>query len=256
MTVAVAMGALAGRARAAPLDPRVRDAIAAEMMPDDPLGAADGEILARVHLSLTAGTRDDDERTRGRRTIETIARRHARLLMRWLLGDDRRVALGYERGALMDVLISSRDARANAVAVDALLARPGLGYCMRALPRFSSSSSSRPSSRGGRLAAVLTDLEVIESLRRQAALLLLSDGTPEQAERTAQMARRRVEEIATLRPGVVRRWLLDQTDAGIFDSYRAAVVSSFSASTSRMLRILAEQVASRRAHLAPTSPIA
>ena len=218
-------------------------------MPDDALSAADGEVLAELHRALVpgAGSLSLDRAADARRSIESLTRRHPGLTLRWLLGADRRVALGYERGALMDVLITSQDSRARALAIDALLERPGLGYCMRALPARS---------RAGRLSRIVDDLAVVEELRREVARLLLSVGDPTEAARTHDLARARAEAIAAARPDVVRRWLLDETDAGIFDSYRATIVRTFLGSAHPGLRALAAEVAGRRPRLAPASAVA
>jgi len=55
---------------------------------------------------------------------------------------------------------------------------------------------------------------------------------------------------------VVRRWMLDETDAGIFDNYRATIVRSFLSSAHPGLRALAAEVAGRRARLASISAVA
>jgi len=219
--------------------------IAREMMPDDALSASDGEVLAELHraLALHAASRSLD-RDDGRRSIESLTRHHPGLTLRWLLGADHQVALGYERGALMDVLITSQDSRAHALAVDALLERPGLGYCMRALPARA---------RAGRLARIVDELGVVEALRREGARLLLSVGDPTEAAQTHAAARARAEAITEARPDVVRRWLLDESDAGIFDSYRATIVRSFLGSANPGLRALAAEVAGRRARLTPVA---
>jgi hypothetical protein len=223
-------------------------AIAREMMPDDVLSASDGAVLAELHRALAPGTTSGSlDPADIRRSIESLTRRHPGLTLRWLLGADRRVALGYERGALMDILITSQDSRAHALAVDALLERPGLGYCMRALPARA---------RAGRLARIVDELAVVEALRREGARLLLSVGDPAEAARTHAAARARAEAITAARPDVVRRWLLDETDAGIFDSYRATIVRSFLGSAHPGLRALAAEVAGRRARLAPSAAVA
>lgn len=234
-------------AGAAPFDDRTATAVAREMMPDDVLTPTEGEILAQVHRALVPGgpgAADEVERASFRRNVELMTHQHARLLRRWLLSADQRVALGYERAALMDILITSHDASAHALGVEALLARPGLGYCMRALP---------PPARAGRLAVVVEKLAVVEDLRREAARLLLSVGEPAEAARTSAGAKGRAERIARAHPDVVRRWLLDETDAGIFDTYRAAVVGAFAGSADRSLRELAAEVGSRRPRLATTA---
>ena len=222
--------------------------IAREMMPDDALSISDGEVLAELHRALAPGAASRSlDRAEPRRTIEALTRHHPGLVLRWLLSADRGVALGYERGALMDVLISSKEPHAHALAVDTLIERPGLGYCMRALP---------PRARAGRLARVVDELAVVEDLRREAALLLLSVGDPVEAARTHASARTRAHAIAAARPDVIRRWLLDETDAGIFDSYRATIVRSFLDSALPGLRALAAEVAGRRARLAPATAVA
>jgi hypothetical protein len=214
---------------------------AVEMMPDDALSPTDERALAQLRDAIETTGPDEPGR---RRAIEGIARRHASLVLRWLLGDQQRVALGYERGALLDVLVTSSDGRARALGAEALLARPGLGYCMRALP---------PVARAGRLAAVVRDLGIVEALRRETARLLLTVGEPAEAARTHEAARAHAERIALDQPRVVRRWLLDETDAGLFDTYRAEVVAAFLASTAPPLRALALEVAARRARLAPAA---
>ena len=257
MVVASLITTPSGSARAGEVsaDPRAptsvaRDtaALAREMMPDDALSVSDGEVLAELHRALAPGVSSGPlDGAEPRRNIEALARRHPSLLLRWLLGADHRVALGYERGALMDVLITSQDARAHALAVDSLLERPGLGYCMRALPTRA---------RAGRLVRIVDELRVVEELRREAARLLLSVGDPAEAARTHTAARTRVEAIAAARPDVVRRWLLDETDAGIFDTYRATIVGSLLGSAHPGLRALAGEVAGRRTRLAPTAALA
>jgi hypothetical protein len=218
--------------------------VALEMMPDDALSPADERALAQLREALQMVGLDEPGRRAGRRAIEGIAHRHTGLLLRWLLGDERHVALGYERGALLDVLVTSTDARARAVGADALLTRPGLGYCMRALPSVE---------RAGRLASVVRDLGVVEALRREAARLLLTVGEPVDAARAHDEARAGAERIALDQPRVVRRWLLDETDAGLLDTYRVEVVATFLASAAPSLRALASDVAARRARLAPAA---
>jgi hypothetical protein len=215
--------------------------VAFEMMPDDALSPADERALAQLREALETMTFDEAGRRTGRRAIESIARRHTGLLLRWLLGDERQVALGYQRGALLDVLVTSTDARARAVGAEALLTRPGLGYCMRALP---------PVERAGRLASVVRDLGVVEGLRREAARLLLTVGEPAEAARAHDDARAHAERIALDQPRIVRRWLLDETDVGLFDTYRVEVVAAFLASADPSLRALASDVAVRRTRLA------
>lgn len=216
--------------------------VALEMMPDDALSAADQRALAQLRDAMDTMAQDELGRRAGRRAIEGIARHHAGLLQRWLLGDQRRVALGYERGAVLDVLVTSSDGRSRSLGAEVLLARPGLGYCMKALP---------PVEKAGRLASVVRDLDVVEALRREAARLLLTVGEPDEAARSHGEARARAEQIALDQPHVVRRWLLDETDAGLFDSYRAEVVAAFLASAAPPLRALAIEVAARRTRLAP-----
>jgi hypothetical protein len=218
--------------------------VAFEMMPDDALSPTDERGLAQLRGALETMTLDEAGRRTGRRAIESLARRHTGLLLRWLLGDERHVALGYERGALLDVLVTSTDARARAVGTEALLTRPGLGYCMRALP---------PLERAGRLASVVRDLGVVEGLRREAARLLLTVGDPAEAARAQDEARAHAERIALDQPRIVRRWLLDETDVGLFDTYRVEVVAAFLASAAPSLRALASDVTARRARLAPAA---
>ena len=255
MVVASLLTTPGARAGEGSRDPRAttalaRDtvALARDMMPDDAVSASDGEVLAELHRALAPGglSRPPDG-AEPRRNIEALVRRHPSLILRWLLGADHRVALGYERGALLDLLITSQDARAHALAVDSLLERPGLGYCMRALPTRA---------RAGRLARIVEELGVVEELRREAARLLLSVGDPAEAARTHAAARTRAEAIATAHPEVVRRWLLDETDAGIFDTYRATIVRSLLGSAHADLRALAGEVAGRRTRLAPTAALA
>jgi hypothetical protein len=214
--------------------------MALEMMPDDAFSPADESALAQLHEAIAALGLSEPRRRAGGRTIEGIARHHAGLVLRWLLGDQRRIALGYERGALLDVLVTSNDGRVRAVAAAALLSRPGLGYCMHALP---------PLERAGRLASVVRELTVIEALRREAARLLLDVGEPAEAARARAEARASAERIALDQPRVVRRWLLDETDVGLFDTYRAEIVAAFRASAVPPLRALAIEVAGRRARL-------
>jgi hypothetical protein len=49
---------------------------------------------------------------------------------------------------------------------------------------------------------------------------------------------------------LARRWLLDETDAGIFDGYRAEIVRAFLGSAIAPLRDLAGEVVERRGRLA------
>ena len=118
---------------------------------------------------------------------------------------------------------------------------------MRALPTRA---------RAGRLGRIVDELRVVDELRREAARLLLSVGDPAEAARAHAAARTRAEAIAAARPDVVRHWLLDETDAGIFDTYRATIVGSLLGSAHPGLRALAGEVAGRRTRLAPTAALA
>jgi hypothetical protein len=212
-------------------------AAGASEMIDDVVSTADQRVLAHLADALAA------EAGGARRAVEGLARRHADVVWRWLLSADARVARGYQRGALLDLLITSRDRGVRALASGALLARPGLGYCMRALP--SADGMAR-----GPLASLVRDLGVVESLRRQAAVLMLADGAPGDAARARAGAVARAERIAVQRMDLARRWLLDETDAGIFDGYRAEIVRAFLGSAIAPLRDLAGEVVERRGRLA------
>jgi hypothetical protein len=232
-------GEVAARGRCRPPE----RAVASDMI-DDAVTASEARALEQLHDALAAAASPAATQGTAPGGVEPLVRRHKGLVRRWLLGDDGRVALGYERCALLDQLMWSRDPALRALAAEALAARPGLGYCMRALP---------PPAHAARLASVVRELGIVESLRREAASLLLSEGTPAEAARAHAQSVARVERLVGEHQDVARRWLLDETDAGIFDTYRAEIVRALGASTLAPLHRLAAEVAERRARLASTA---